>query len=411
MSNFFKTYLHTPLVVKVTVALILGLIAGLFINDTLVSILDPLGDLLIRLLSFLILPLIFFSLIVGINQTNMRNIGRMGSKVFFYYVFTSALAIVIGLSVASIFSPGEGLSLNLSESYEAPEHPGIASVLLNIVPKNIITAFSELNLLGIIFTAIVFGLAISSLRASKEHQATGDLLYNLASGLNEASFKVMGVILQYLPVGIFAIIATTTASQGLDTIGSLGEVVLALYLALAVQFAFYLSLIKIRGLSLTTFLKAIRTPMLTAFATQSSAGTLPLSMEAAKKLKLKNSLYSFSLPFGATLNMDGAAIRIAVSVVFAANVINQPLSISELLTVVLVGTLASVGTAGVPGAGIVMISTVFLQLGLPMEAVALLVAIDALVGMGCTAINVVGDLTGTTLINQTEQTRAEKEAA
>lgn len=402
MSLIIRKYITTSLVVKVTMALILGLITGLLINDPIISIIEPFGELLIRLLMFLILPLIFFSLIVGINQTNIRHIGRMGSKVFLYYLFTSALAIIIGLIIASLLSPGDGMTLDLSESYEAPSHPGIAAVLLNIVPRNIVTAFSELNLLGIIFTAIVFGLAISALRDSKEHQASGDLLYRIADGLNEASFKVMHVILQYLPVGIFAIIATTTASQGFDTIGSLAEVVLVLYLALAVQFGFYLLLIKSRGLSVKQFSKAIRTPMLTAFATQSSAGTLPLSMEAAKKLKLNKSLYSFSLPFGATLNMDGAAIRIAVSVVFAANVIGQSLSMGQLFTVVLVGTLASIGTAGVPGAGIVMISTVFLQLGLPMEAVALLVAIDALVGMGCTAINVVGDLTGTVLINETE---------
>ena len=145
--------------------------------------------------------------------------------------------------------------------------------------------------------------------------------------------------------------------------------------------------------------------MLTAFVTQSSSGTLPLTLTAAKNLGLSKSLYGFSLPLGATINMDGAAIRIAVSAVFAANLVGDPLSLSEMLMVVLVGTLASIGTAGVPGAGIVMIATVFVQLGLPMEAVALLTAIDALVGMGCTALNVTGDLVGTTVIDQNEKKR------
>ncbi len=405
MKSIWKTYWDASLVLKITIALILGILVGLIFGESVVPVLQPFGDLMLRLLMFLILPLIVFTLIVGVNQTSINNIGRMGSKIFFYYVGTSALAIIVGLSVASLFSPGSGMTLETDEAYQGPEHPGIVSVLLNIVPRNIVTAFSELNLLGIIFTALVFGLAISSLRSSEAYKDSGELVYKVVEGLNEAAFRIMHVILQYVPIGIFAIIATTVAKQGLNTLISLGEVVAVLYIALLVQLTLYIVFLKFMGVSPVQFFKAARTPMLTAFVTQSSAGTLPLTMDAAQRLGLKKSLYSFSLPFGATLNMDGAAIRIAVSAAFAANVIGEPLTFAQMLTVILVGTLASVGTAGVPGAGIVMISTVFVQLGLPMEAVALLVAIDALVGMGCTALNVTGDLAGSSVINKSEKKR------
>ncbi|GAA0463834.1 dicarboxylate/amino acid:cation symporter [Alkalibacillus silvisoli] len=403
MKAMFKAYWNASLIMKITIGLLLGILVGLVFGESVIPYLEPFGDLLMRLLMFLILPLILFTLIVGVNQAHIRDIGRMGGKVFTYYAATSAVAIIVGLSVATIISPGQGMVLDVDEAYDTPEHPGVASVLLNIVPENIVTAFSELNLLGIIFTALVFGLAISYLRSTDGFKESGEMLFKVIETLNEAAFKIMHVILQYVPIGVFAIIATTVASHGLDTIMSLGEFVLVLYIALLVQLTLYLILLKTTGTSPLQFLKAARTPMITAFVTQSSAGTLPLTMDAAHKLQLNKTLYSFSLPFGATINMDGAAIRIAVSAVFAAMVIGQPLSFAEMLTVVIVGTLASIGTAGVPGAGIVMIATVFVQLGLPMEAVALLVAVDALVGMGCTALNVTGDLTGSKVINKSEE--------
>ncbi|MDQ0159446.1 dicarboxylate/amino acid:cation symporter [Alkalibacillus salilacus] len=403
MKSMLKAYWNGSLIVKISVALILGVLVGLVFGESVVPYLNPFGELLIRLLKFLILPLILFTLIVGVNQTNIRDLGRMGGKVLGYYTVTSAVAIIVGVSIALLLAPGEGMSLDPNESYDSPEHPGIASVLLNIVPENIVTAFNDLNLLGIIFTAITFGVALAYMRQSDALKQQGEMLYQVIEALNEATFKIMRVILQYLPIGVFAIIATTVAEHGIDTLTSLGEFILVLYLALIVQLILYLVFIKLTGHSPWEFLKGARTPMITAFVTQSSSGTLPVTLNAARQMQLHQPLYSFSLPFGATVNMDGAAIRIAVSAVFAATVIGEPLSIAEVLTIVIIGTLASIGTAGVPGAGIVMIATVFAQLGLPMEAVALLTAVDALVGMGCTALNVTGDLVGTKIINRSEE--------
>lgn len=404
MKKIWKSYLHASLILKISIALVLGVLAGFVLGEQAI-VLAPLGDLLLRLLTFLIIPLILFTLIVGVNQTNITNLGRMGSKVFIYYTLSSAVAIVVGLFVASIFHPGTGMKLTGNETFDVPENPGIVNVLLNIVPSNIITAFTEMNLLGIIFTALVFGIAISAMRSSESHGVLGDSLLQTVTALNEASLVILKAILQYVPIGIFAIMAKTVGSQGIDTLISLGGMIGVFYIALIVQIFLYSILLLLFKINPGHFFKHARTPMITAFVTQSSTGTLPLTLTAAKNMGISKSLYGFSLPLGSTINMDGAAIRIAVSAVFAANIVGTPLSVADMLMVVLIGTLASIGTAGVPGAGIVMIATVFVQLGLPMEAVALLTAIDALVGMGATALNVTGDLVGTRLIDQHEKKR------
>lgn len=404
MKRLFQSYLNTSLIIKITIALVLGILAGLILQDQ-ATVLAPFGDLLLRLLKFVILPLILFTLIIGINQTGISNLGRMGGKVFLYYLGTSALAILVGVAIASLFNPGTGLSLQGNESMEVPDNPGVASVLLSIVPNNIVSAFTEMNLLGIIFTAFVFGIAISYLRSTNAYQKQANSLYRVIEGLNEATLTVMKGILQYVPVGIFAIVAKIVGTRGSDVFSSLGFFIIVLYIALLVQLGFYMVLLAITKNKPGAFMREARTPLATAFVTQSSSGTLPVTLNAAKNLNLNKGLYGFSLPLGATINMDGAAIRIAVSAVFAANVINQPLGLADTLQIVLVGVLASVGTAGVPGAGIIMIATVFSQVGLPMETVALLTAVDVFVGMGATALNVTGDLVGTKLIDRTEKTK------
>ncbi|MGP4059482.1 dicarboxylate/amino acid:cation symporter [Halobacillus sp. H74] len=405
MNKIWKGYLETSLIKKITVALIIGVLIGLIFGEG-ATVLAPFGDLLMRLLKFIIVPLILLTLIVGVNQTSVGGLGRMGGKVFLYYLGTSALAIIVGVTVASLLNPGTGMTLDGNESVEVPENPGVTSVLLNIVPDNILTAFTEMNLLGIIFTALVFGIAISHLRSSSAYNEIGNSLYKGIEGLNEATLTVMKGILQYVPIGILAIVAEIVGTQGAETLGSLGTFILVLYVGLLIQLALYILVLLVTKQRPLSFFKEARTPMITAFVTQSSSGTLPVTLNAAQALGLKKNLYGFSLPLGATINMDGAAIRIAVSAVFAANVVGDPLSFAAILQVVIVGTLASVGTAGVPGAGIIMIATVFSQVGLPMEAVALLAAVDVFVGMGATALNVTGDLVGTSVINKTEKRKA-----
>jgi len=410
MKKSWRIYADSSLILKITLALILGIAAGLLLGEQ-SAVLEPFGELLLRLLKFLIIPLIFFTLITGVNQTDLREIGRMGTKISFYYLVTTMLAITIGLIIATLFKPGASMTLSGVKAAEIPDNPGVVHVLLSIIPDNIFTAFTELNLFGIIFTALAFGIAIASLRSSDKYKRSGDVVYTVIEGLNEATFKIMNAILLYLPIGIFAIMAQTVGKEGLKTLLSLGHMVGVLYIALAIQIGLYVLFMLGSGVSPVRFFKEARTPMLTAFVTQSSNGTLPLTLDAARRLGLSKSLYSFSLPLGATVNMDGAAIRIAVSAVFAANIMGNPLSIVQMLEIILVGTLISIGTAGIPGAGIVMIATVFAQVGLPMEAVALLTSIDAIVGMGCTCVNVTGDLVGTTIVDKTESKRKLRRAS
>ncbi|MAX32019.1 MAG: dicarboxylate/amino acid:cation symporter [Halomonadaceae bacterium] len=411
MKALLRTYMEASLILRVSIALVLGVVVGLLGGQEAAQWLAPFGELLLRLLKFLIVPIVLFTLMVGINQAPLGSTGRLGRKLFGYYVVTSALAIMVGLAVATFFAPGSGMTLDESAQISVPDNPGIANVLLNIVPDNIVAAFVDGNLLGIIFTAMAFGIALLMLRNSDSHAELGERLYGVIEALNEVTLKVMSGVLHYVPIGVFAIVAKTVGQQGMETLLSLGDMVAVLYIALAAQLVVYAVLMKLFGVRLRAFFREARTPMATAFATQSSSGTLPLTLNASRRLGHARSLYGFSLPLGATINMDGAAIRIAISAVFAANVIGAPLDLISMAQIVLIGTLTSIGTAGVPGAGIVMIATVFAQVGLPIETVALLASIDALVGMGCTALNVTGDLVGTSIISRTEDKHAAKPEA
>ncbi|NVF14334.1 dicarboxylate/amino acid:cation symporter [Vreelandella maris] len=402
MTRIWKAYSQASLILRVTIALVLGVLVGLVGGEPVAVWLAPLGDLLLRLLTFLIVPIVLFTLMVGVNQSREGSAGRIGGKVFGYYLASSALAITVGLTIASLFNPGSGMRLEEEASFSVPDNPGVVDALLNIVPSNIIGAFAELNMLGIIFTALVFGIALLKMRQSERQQAMGERLYEVIEALNEVTLKVMSGVLHYVPIGVFAIVAETVSQQGMETLLSLGDMVVVLYIALATHLLIYCGIMQLFGVKLLTFFREARTPMATAFATQSSSGTLPLTINAAHRLGISKSIYGFSLPLGATLNMDGAAIRIAISAVFASNVIGAPLDFISMVQIVLIGTLVSVGTAGVPGAGIIMIATVFAQVGLPIETVALLTAIDALVGMGATALNVTGDLVGTSVVARSE---------
>src|SRR5699024_11092261 len=293
MKRIWRGYIDASLISKITVALIVGILVGLlFGEDT--TVLAPFGDLLLRLLQFLIVPLILFTLIVGVNQAKLGDLGRMGGKVDIYYLVSSAFAIAVGITIASIFNPGTGMTLDTSEEFAVPQDSGTISVLLSIVPDNIITAFSEPNLLGIIFTALAFGIAISALRSSEANKELGETVFNVVNGLNEATLTIMKAIIQYVPIGIFAIIAEVVGNQGSDTLVELGSMVGVLYIALIVQVLFYVLFMAIFKVNIKDFFRYGRTPMITAFVAQSSSGTLPLTLNAARGLNLRKSLYGFS---------------------------------------------------------------------------------------------------------------------
>ena len=406
MHALFKTYTESSLILRITLALILGVAVGLFAGQEVVDWFAPFGELLLRLLKFLIVPIVLFTLIVGVNQGDAGGVGRLGRKTIVWYLLTTAIAMIVGIAVASVLSPGTGMQVANEATVDVNSQASIVQVLLSIVPDNLFAAFVQMNMLGIIFTAVTFGLALLKLRESPVHGDAARQVLKVVEGLNAATMLIMRGVLHYLPIGIFAIVAGTVAKQGIATITSLAGMVMVLYIALFVHAGLYCLAMLVSGVKVGNFIRYARTPIVTAFATQSSSGTLPITMNAASNMGLSHRAYSFILPLGATINMDGAAIRIAISAVFAANVMGVPLDLMQMVQIVIVGTLATIGTAGVPGAGIIMIATVFAQVGLPIETVALLAAIDSLVGMGATALNVTGDLVGAAIISRNEKDEA-----
>jgi Na+/H+-dicarboxylate symporter len=406
MHVLYKRYAESSLILRITIALILGIVVGLFAGQSVVDWFSPLGELLLRLLKFLIVPIVLFTLIVGINQGSASGVGGLAKKTIAWYLLTTAIAMIVGIAVASALSPGNGMQIDTQAVVDVKSQASIVQVLLNMVPDNLFAAFAQMNMLGIIFTAVTFGLALLKLRQSTAHGDAARQVLKVVEGLNEATMMIMRGVLQYLPIGIFAIVAGAVAKQGTATISSLASMVLVLYIALFVHAGLYGVAMLVSGVKVRKFIRYARTPIITAFATQSSSGTLPITMNAARNMGLSHRVFSFVLPLGATINMDGAAIRIAISAVFAANVMGVPLDLMQMVQIVIVGTLATIGTAGVPGAGLIMIATVFAQVGLPIETVALLAAIDALVGMGATALNVTGDLVGASIISRRENDEA-----
>lgn len=404
MYKLWEFYRDKPFMLKITVGFVLGVLVG-FIFGPSAQVLSPFGDLLLRLLNMIIVPLILFTLIAAVNNTNSKKLGKIGGKIFVYYILTTAVAIVIGLLLAMLVNPGLGLALP-QENVEVPEAPTFIQVLLEIVPTNIFEAMVNADILGIIFVAIIIGLTLSSLRHASEAKLNdlGNTVLKITDAGSEVAFRILNGVLQYAPIGVFAIGASTIGGQGLDALASLAKLTGVVYMAVAVQLiVVYMLLLRVFKVPIIPFFKNVSEAISTAFMTSSSLGTLPITIKSAKKAGIGDDVSSFTLPVGATVNMDGAAIRLGVSVIFAANIIGLDLSFSALLGIVLTGTLASIGTAGVPGAGLIALSIVLTQAGLPIEVVALVAGVDVVLGMIATACNVTGDLVGAAIVDKSEK--------
>jgi Na+/H+-dicarboxylate symporter len=400
--SLWRRYLDFPLYWKLLIALVAGAIVGLAVGPDIDAI-KPLGDLFLHLLMMVIFPLIIATLIVGVSSVSPARLGKIGGKVVAFYLVTSAFAITIGLTLALIVRPGSGLSMP-SEGAEPADTPSIAETLVNIVPRNPVAAMVEGQVLPIVFFSIIAGLAIGAMRHSTTTQVRdlGELLRRIAEGASEVMFRIIRGVLQYAPVGVFALIAVTLGQTGADALSELAALTAVVYGGVALQIAIYTIILVVFGISVRNFFAHARTPMVTAFVTRSSNGTLPVTTRAAQNMGVKEGVYGFSLPFGATVNMDGTALYVGASVVFVANVSGVNLSFGEILGVLLVGVLASIGTAGVPGAGLILLTMAITQAGLPFAAVALVAGIDAVLDMVRTMCNVTGDLTATRVVAKTE---------
>ncbi|ANF21779.1 dicarboxylate/amino acid:cation symporter [Thermococcus piezophilus] len=411
--GILRTYLEIPVLYKILAGLVLGVILGMLVPEYSAA-LKPLGDLFVRLLKMLVMPIILFSLIVGAASINPARLGRVGVKIILYYLATSAFAVFFGLLMGNLFKPGTGIELGTGsgKAIEA-QAPSLVQTLLNIVPTNPFAALSSGQVLPTIFFAIVFGIAISYLMNSEDERirSSAETLFRVMDAAAEAMYKIVAGVMQYAPIGVFTLIYYVIGQFGPNVAGPLVKVVVAVYLGLILQILFvYGVLLKLFGIDPLKFLRKAKDAMITAFVTRSSSGTLPVTMRVAEEeMGVDRGIFSFTLPLGATINMDGTALYQGVTVLFVANAIGQPLTLEQQLVVILTAVLASIGTAGVPGAGAIMLAMVLQSVGLGLVegspvalAYAMILGIDAILDMGRTMVNVTGDLAGTTIVAKTE---------
>ncbi|MHC4271067.1 MAG: dicarboxylate/amino acid:cation symporter [Planctomycetota bacterium] len=391
-----KLKIHTQIII----AIILGIIAGLFLKEK-AEHLQIIGDLFIRLLKMIIIPLILASVVSGITQIgNVRNLGRIGLKTFIYYLTTTVLAVTIGLILVNLIQPGTGAEL-ADKVAELPEQtaPSFITIITDIIPQNLFESMANDKVLQIIFFAILLGAAISSVG---EKAKSISVIFEAA---NMVIMKIIDWIMYLAPIGVFALMAVTIGKTGLDVIKPLGLYMTTVLSGLIIH-AFVilpvLLFIFARHNPLR-FIKEVFSAVATAFSTASSAATLPITMEClGKNTGVSNKVSSFVLPLGATVNMDGTALYEAVAAMFIAQAYGIELSFAQQLIIVLTATLASIGAAAIPSAGLITLVIVLKAVNLPLEGIGIILAVDRILDMCRTAVNVWGDSCGTVIIARLE---------
>ncbi|MGK0268089.1 MAG: Na+/H+-dicarboxylate symporter, partial [Paraglaciecola sp.] len=364
------------------------------------GLLYTVGQIFIASLKMLVVPLVFVSLVCGVHGlSDPAKLGRLGGKAILLYVVTTAIAITTAIFFALLVSPGEGVSLIADSQYVAKQAPSLAQVIIDIFPDNPFKAMAQGNMLQVIVFALLFGISIAL------SGAAGKRVAELFDDLNIIIMKLVTVLMNLAPYGVFALMAKLFATIGIDTISSLLTYFVLVLFVLAVHalVAYPIILKLMSGLSPILLLKKVRDAVIFAFSTASSSATLPVTIETAiRKLGVSNSVASFTLPLGANINMDGTAIMQGVATVFIAQVYGVDLTVSDYLLVVLTATLASIGTAGVPGVGLIMLAMVLEQVNLPVEGIALIIGVDRLLDMTRTAVNVTGDCMVSCIVAKSE---------
>jgi Na+/H+-dicarboxylate symporter len=408
-KKWYSWYFDFNLLYRIIIGLVLGIILGLVFKDKIVWI-APFGDIFVRLLKMIMLPIIVSTLIVGASSVSPANLGKVGIRVIIFYLVTSALAVAIGLVMGGIFRPSAELAGSIQAAGRAAAAPKVQEVILSIVPTSVMTSLVNETILPVIFFSLVFGIGLSYLRTSTNERLkkSGDTLYQFFDGIAEVIMLVIKAIMQYAPIGVLALVSVVFATNGPKVIGSLGVVTAACFIGYAVHIILvYFGMLKGVGhLSIRRFFQDAKDPFVTAFVTRSSNGTLPITMQAAENLGIKKDVYSFSLPLGATINMDGTAIYQGVCATFIAlSVWGHGFVPAQMGMIILTATLASIGTAGVPGAGAIMLLMVLESVGLKVTegsqvagAYAMILGIDAILDMGRTSLNVLGDLACTSVV-------------
>ncbi|SUA59547.1 dicarboxylate/amino acid:cation symporter [Oligella urethralis] len=405
MGAIWRWYTSMSFMFKMTAGFLIGIALGLLLGEY-SSFFLPLGTLFLNLLKMIVIPLVVFSLMVAVNHSNPKELGRIGLKIFPFYLISTAVAVVVGIALAKLTNPGVGLSLPTDVVVQTPERPSFINTLINMVPSNTFNAFAQGDILAVVFVSVIAGLAILFMRHSDDakQKELGEFLFKLTEACNEAVSKILDGILLYAPIGVLGITANTFGTQGLDVVIALGKFIGTSYLGVALLVVVvYPLMMKPFRIQVIKFYKDIKEAAFTSFVTSSSLSTLPITIKCAEKAGIGERVAKLTLPIGATVNMNGTALRFGVAVIFASEIMGISLSMPELAIIVIIGTMAAVGTAGVPGAGLIGMSIVFTQAGLPIEIVALTAGINILVDMIFTFGNVVGDLVGAKIVDQTER--------
>ncbi|WP_299962877.1 dicarboxylate/amino acid:cation symporter [uncultured Roseobacter sp.] len=399
------------LTTKIMIAMGAGIVTGLIFNTLQSDFIDThivggffamVGTMFVNALKMLVVPLVFFSLICGVTGIgDIRVLGRVGGKSFALYLFTTACAIGMAIILASLIGPGTGFQMEGIDTsgVTGREAPSVWQVFANIVPTNPIAAFANGEMLQVIFYTVMLGVAILML---------GDASKSFIEGctyMNNLMMKVVGLVMAFAPYGVFALIAKTFAEQGiglfLPVLGYVITLVLALFLHMFGTLSILLKLLS--GLNPVTFMAKMRPAQIFAFSTASSNATIPVTYRTVtERVGVDKGVASFCIPFGATINMDGTAIMQGVATVFLANVYGIELGLGGYITVIGMAILASIGTAGVPGVGLVMLTMVLTQVGLPIEGIAIILGVDRLMDMIRTAVNITGDAVVTTIVAKSE---------
>lgn len=396
--------------IQILIALILSVVAGLaagseslpFINQWIA----PIGTIFINLIKMMIVPVVFCSLIVGVTSLggDGKKLGRISIKTIALYMVTTAVAIVIGLAVAGVIHPGVGLEIAGKAAPKVKEAPTLMQVLVNMVPTNPIASMAKADILPVIIFALFVGVGITQVGGTRTNP-----LINFFDAAAEVCYRIIAMIMRFAPIGVFALLLPVVCKNGPKVLLPLLSVIACSAIGSTLHCVLvYSSLASVGGgISPLKFFRGMSEAMMLAFTTCSSAGTLPVNMKnAQEKLGLSREITSFVLPLGATINMDGTAIYMGICSLFIANVFGINLTSSDILMIVFTGTLASIGTAGVPGAGLIMLAMVLQAVQLPLEGLALVAGIDRVLDMFRTTVNITGDVAVAAVVDKSERNRS-----
>ena len=401
---------HMSLAMQIFVATLLAIFAGVLLQsqaDFANNFIKPFGTIFLNLVKFIVVPIVLFSIMCGIiSMSDIRKVGVIGLKTVVFYLCTTAFAVTIGLIGGNLFKGMFPVVATTDLTYEASASTSFMDTLVNIFPSNFFKPLVEGNMLQVIVMAILMGFSII-LVGEKNVRVVAAF-----NDLNDIFMKCMELILKLSPIGVFCLLCPIIATNGPAIIGSLAMVLLTAYICYIVHAAVVYSLTvkTMGGMSPVKFFKGMMPAIMFAFSSASSVGTLPINLDCTQKLGAKKEVASFVLPLGATINMDGTAIYQGVCAIFIASCYGIQLTLPQMLTIVLTATLASIGTAGVPGAGMVMLAMVLTSVGLPVDGIALVAGVDRIFDMGRTTVNITGDAACAIVVSNMEAKREAKEA-